>query len=51
MGILCLTLDVTKEESVERVKSQVEELTNGCLDVLVNNAYVHPNRLVDHRTY
>ncbi|KIJ51328.1 hypothetical protein M422DRAFT_244506 [Sphaerobolus stellatus SS14] len=38
LGIKCLELDVTKGESVKRVREQVAELTGGKLDILVNNA-------------
>lgn len=39
VGIDTLELDVTEAESVQRVKAQVEKMTGGMLDVLVNNAY------------
>ncbi|KAH8092682.1 hypothetical protein BXZ70DRAFT_453448 [Cristinia sonorae] len=38
MGIETLTLDVTNAESIASVKSQVEKLTGGKLDILINNA-------------
>ncbi|PHH80584.1 hypothetical protein CDD80_843 [Ophiocordyceps camponoti-rufipedis] len=37
-GITCFPLDVTKEESVVKLKEAVVKLTGGFLDVLVNNA-------------
>lgn len=37
-GISWFRLDVTSEESIARLKKQVSELTQGRLDVLVNNA-------------
>lgn len=33
-----LSLDVTKPESVTAIKTEVEKLSDGKLDVLVNNA-------------
>ncbi|KAH8092685.1 hypothetical protein BXZ70DRAFT_453327 [Cristinia sonorae] len=39
-GIETLVLDVTKDESIALVKSQVEELTGGTLNILINNAGV-----------
>ncbi|KAK6350465.1 hypothetical protein TWF718_003656 [Orbilia javanica] len=38
LGIELLSLDVTKPESIASCKSQVEALTNGKLDILINNA-------------
>ncbi|KAF3925950.1 hypothetical protein ABW20_dc0106448 [Dactylellina cionopaga] len=38
LGIELLSLDVTKAESIAECKRQVEALTGGKLDVLVNNA-------------
>ncbi|EGX43051.1 hypothetical protein AOL_s00215g837 [Orbilia oligospora ATCC 24927] len=38
LGIELLSLDVTKPESIASCKSQVESLTNGKLDILINNA-------------
>ena len=37
-GITCYHLDVTREESVVELKRKVLELTDGSLEVLVNNA-------------
>lgn len=39
MGMSTLSLEVTKPESIAQAKKDVEELTGGKLDVLVNNAY------------
>ncbi|TCD61054.1 hypothetical protein EIP91_009111 [Steccherinum ochraceum] len=39
-GIETFSLDVTSEESVATVKAEVEKLTSGSLDMLVNNAAV-----------
>lgn len=39
-AIVCYQLDVTLEESVKELKKKVMELTDGYLDVLVNNAWV-----------
>ncbi|KAK0634887.1 hypothetical protein B0T17DRAFT_623040 [Bombardia bombarda] len=39
-GIDWFTLDVTREDSVTRLKQDVGHLTGGFLDVLVNNAYI-----------
>ncbi|KAH8074791.1 hypothetical protein BXZ70DRAFT_744501 [Cristinia sonorae] len=40
VGIETLELDVTSSESIQRLKTQVEKITGGTLDVLVNNAGV-----------
>jgi 1-acylglycerone phosphate reductase len=37
-GIECFAMDVTEPDSLTAIKDQVEELTGGTLDVLVNNA-------------
>lgn len=37
-GITCYHLDVTREESIVELKKKIVELTNGSLEVLVNNA-------------
>lgn len=37
-GMTTLSLDVTKPESVTAIKTEVEKLSDGKLDVLVNNA-------------
>ena len=38
MGMTTLRLDVTDKEAIRNVRDEVEELTGGRLDVLVNNA-------------
>ncbi len=38
MGMSTLSLDVTNAEDVENARKEVEELTGGKLDILVNNA-------------
>ena len=43
-GIICLELDVTKEESMQALKVAIAKITEGRLDVLVNNAYVEQMR-------
>jgi len=40
MGMSTLALDVTSAESIAKCKDEVDELTGGKLDILVNNAYV-----------
>lgn len=37
-GLTILPLDVTSKESIAECKTQVEQLTSGRLDILVNNA-------------
>jgi 1-acylglycerone phosphate reductase len=37
-GLSTLSLEVTSSESILAAKKAVEELTNGSLDILVNNA-------------
>jgi len=39
MGMSTLALDVTNSESIVSAKTEVEQLTGGKLDILVNNAY------------
>ncbi len=43
-----LSLDVTSPESIAQAKKDVEELTGGSLDILVNNAYVSMSLLQRH---
>lgn len=38
MGLSILALDVTSKQSIDECKSNVEQLTEGRLDILVNNA-------------
>lgn len=38
MGMSALSLDVTNAEDIERARKEVEALTGGKLDILVNNA-------------
>lgn len=38
MGLSILALDVTSKQSIDECKSRVEQLTEGFLDILVNNA-------------
>ena len=42
MGMSTIALDVTNSESIDAAKKEVEVLTNGRLDILVNNAYGIP---------
>ena len=37
-GLSTAQLDVTSQESIAACKAEVEKLTNGRLDILVNNA-------------
>jgi 1-acylglycerone phosphate reductase len=39
MGMSTLGLDVTSSESIAAAKKEVDALTRGKLDILVNNAY------------
>ena len=39
-GIEVFTLDVTSQESIDALKAEITNLTNGKLDVLYNNAGV-----------
>ena len=39
LGIETLELDVTVSSSIQSVKAAVEKMTNGALDILINNAY------------
>ncbi|KAJ4287842.1 NADPH-dependent 1-acyl dihydroxyacetone phosphate reductase [Collariella sp. IMI 366227] len=51
MGMTCLPLDVTNEESIKACHDDVSKITGGKLDILVNNAYIpfpffpHPSPL------
>jgi 1-acylglycerone phosphate reductase len=48
MGMSTLSLDVTNVEDVENARKEVELLTGGKLDILVNNAQVSsPSRYLD----
>jgi 1-acylglycerone phosphate reductase len=38
MGMSTLSLDVTNAEDIENARKEVETLTGGRLDILVNNA-------------
>jgi NAD(P)-dependent dehydrogenase (short-subunit alcohol dehydrogenase family) len=38
MGMSTLQLDVTSKDSIDAAKVEVEKLTGGYLDILVNNA-------------
>jgi 1-acylglycerone phosphate reductase len=38
MGMSAIKLDVTSKESIETAKTEVEQLTGGRLDILINNA-------------
>lgn len=38
MGMSTLSLDVTNAEDIEKARKEVEVLTGGNLDILVNNA-------------
>lgn len=40
LGIETFSLDVTNADSISGLKKQIEELTGGTLNILVNNAYV-----------
>lgn len=40
LGMSTLSLEVTNEENIRRVMKEVEGITGGRLDILVNNAYV-----------
>jgi NAD(P)-dependent dehydrogenase (short-subunit alcohol dehydrogenase family) len=40
IGMSAVQLDVTNQESINRCKSDVAQITGGRLDVLVNNALV-----------
>lgn len=40
LSMKAMTLDVTDLNARRRVRSQVEQITGGKLDILVNNAYV-----------
>lgn len=47
VGLETFELDVTKAESIALAYAQVERLTGGKLDVLVNNAYVMSKTRLD----
>ena len=38
MGMSTLSLDVTNAEDIEKARKEIEVLTGGKLDILVNNA-------------
>lgn len=38
MGLTAVRLDVDDEDSINKAKARVEEITGGKLDILVNNA-------------
>jgi 1-acylglycerone phosphate reductase len=38
IGIVTVRLDITSDESVNQLRDQVEKLTGGSLDILINNA-------------
>ena len=42
MGMNTVVLDINDEKSLQDAKVQVEALTDGKLDILVNNAWVAP---------
>jgi len=44
MGMSTVVLDVNDEKSIQDAKIQVEAMTGGKLDILVNNAYVLAGR-------
>lgn len=37
-GFRAVALDVTDQDSIERCKKEVDEITGGKLDILINNA-------------
>lgn len=37
-GFAAVALDVTDQESIERCKKEVDTITSGKLDILINNA-------------
>lgn len=41
MGMSAVQLDVTNQDSLNRAKHDVAQITGGRLDILVNNACVH----------
>ncbi|TVY50928.1 NADPH-dependent 1-acyldihydroxyacetone phosphate reductase, partial [Lachnellula cervina] len=45
MGMSTLALDVTDSASIAAARVEVEALTCGTLDILVNNAYLYPSQL------
>ena len=46
LGCSTVSLEVTSTESIEAAKKEVEILTGGRLDILVNNASVYPSMFV-----
>lgn len=46
LGITTLQLDVTNEDSIAKCKGEVQELTGGHLEFLVNNASVDMTKTV-----
>ncbi len=42
MGISTISLDVTNSENIAAARMEVEKLTGGALDILINNAYATP---------
>ena len=44
MGMSTISLEVTNSESISSARREVEALTGGKLDILVNNAYVPTSR-------
>ncbi len=46
LGLSTVVLDVNDQDSIDEAKAQVETMTGGKLDVLVNNACV-PNYLLN----
>lgn len=38
MGMSAVALDVTNQESIAKCKAEIEAITSGQLDILVNNA-------------
>lgn len=49
MGMTTISLDVTDSKSIEAARNEVETMTNGVLDILVNNAYPKPSFAVPLR--
>jgi 1-acylglycerone phosphate reductase len=45
-GIEVFTLDVTSQESIDELKAEITNLTNGKLDVLYNNAGVRKSYIL-----
>ena len=42
MGMITLCLDVTNGKSIEAARNKIAQITNGELDILINNAYLLP---------